>query len=226
MTDTEKIDLLDAMECRELTAEDFSHIFALSRDPDPFVRSRCAAVLVNGEGEEAHRLLLHLANDPDAFVRTEAYDSLALFPSRETELLLSHSIYPEDDDLAVSYAILSWADVTAALHDEYSTQIAFVHQLLNDAEFSDCHSECFYALCRFGESGALQNLLSLLDDPDDTVRCRVCNLCKDLAEEENILQIGAAVRLLLQTEEAAAVLSAAQSLLERLNEMQRKEETT
>ncbi len=222
MTDTEKIDLLDAMECRELTAEDFSHIFALSRDPDPFVRSRCAAVLVNGEGEEAHRLLLHLANDPDAFVRTEAYDSLALFPSRETELLLSHSIYPEDDDLAVSYAILSWADVTAALHDEYSTQIAFVHQLLNDAEFSDCCAECFYALCRFGESDALQNLLSLLDEPDYIVRCKVCNFCKDLADSKNSTIIQNAVSDHLTTETEHSVLSTMQNLLAYLERFERK----
>lgn len=222
MTDTEKNDLLDAMECRELTAEDFSHIFALSRDSDPFVRSRCAAVLVNGEGEEAHRLLLHLANDPDAFVRTEAYDSLALFPSRETELLLSHSIYPEDDDLAVSYAILSWADVTAALHDEYSTQIAFVHQLLNDAEFSDCCAECFYALCRFGESDALQNLLSLLDDPDYIVRCKVSNFCKDLADSKNSTIIQNAVSDHLTTETEHSVLSTMQNLLAYLERFERK----
>ncbi len=213
MTDEEKISLIDAIEEQDETEKNFSVLRYFSYDPDAFVRSRCAAVLVNYSGDEALRTLLCLANDTDSFVRTEAYDSLAIFPCRETELLLRHSIYPEDDVLAAHYAILSWADVTAALHNEYDKQIAFVHRLLNDTDFSDCHAECCYALCRFGESGAMQKLLSLLDDPDYAVRCSICNFCKDLADAENVSIIRNAVSAYLTTETEHCVISAMQNLL-------------
>ncbi len=216
MTDEEKIALIDSMENRDETEEYFAILQWFSHDPDAFVRSRCAAVLVNYSGGEALRTLLRLANDEDAFVRTEAYDSLAAFPCRETELLLRHSIYPEDDELAAHYAILSWADVTAALHDEYDGQTAFVHQLLNDAEFSGCHAECFYALCRFGESGALEHLLSLLDDPDYAVRCCACNFCMDLANAENTAIIRNAISAHITTETERSVYSTMEHLLAHL----------
>lgn len=213
MTDSEKINLIDSLEEQEISDENFSILRYFFYDPDAFVRSRCAAVLVNYSGQEALRTLLRLANDSDPFVRTEAYDSLAIFPCRETELFLRHSIYPEDDALAAGYAILSWADVTAALHNEYDEQIAFVHRLLNDTDFSDCHAECFYALCKFGESGALEQLLSLLDDPDYVTRCSVCNFCKDLADAENVSIIRNAVSAYLTTETEHCVISAMQNLL-------------
>lgn len=213
MTDEEKISLIDSLENRDETEENFAILQCFSYDPDAFVRSRCAAVLVNYSGDESLRTLLRLANDTDSFVRTEAYDSLAVFPCRETELLLRHCIYPEDDALAAGYAILSWADVTAALHNEYDMQIAFVHQLLNDTEFSDCHAECFYAMCKFGESGALEQLLSLLDDPDYAVQCSICNFCKDLANVKNAAIIRKAISAHITTETEHCVISAMQNLL-------------
>ncbi len=219
MTDSEKINLIDSLEEQELSDENFSILQCFSHDSDAFVRSRCAAVLINYSGGEALRTLLRLANDEDAFVRTEAYDSLAAFPCRETELLLRHSIYPEDDELAAHYAILSWADVTAALHDEYDGQTAFVHKMLTDAEFSGCHAECFYALCRFGESGALEHLLSLLDDPDYVVRCTVCNLCKDLADAEHTPIIRNAISAHMPAETERSVICTMQNLLAHLENL-------
>ncbi len=222
MTDEEKINLIDSLEKQEITDENFSILRYFSNDPDAFVRSRCAAVLVNYSGDESLRTLLRLANDTDPFVRTEAYDSLAEFPCRETELFLHHSIYPEDDALAAQYAILSWADVTAALHNEHTEQAIFVHRMLNDAEFSDCCAECFYALCIFGAAGALQNLLSLLDDPDYIVRCKVCNFCKDLADSKNITIIRNTVSAHLTIETEHSVLSTMQNLLAYLERFERK----
>ncbi len=216
MTEEEKIALIDSIGEQDETEENLFILRYFSHDSDAFARSRCAAVLVNYSGEEALRTLLRLANDEDAFVRTEAYDSLAVFPCRETELFLRHSIYPEDDALAAGYAILSWADVTAALHDEYDEQMTFVHQLLNDAEFSGCCAECFYALCRFGESGALEQLLSLLDDPDYVIRCGVCNFCKDLANTENAAIIRKAISAHITTETERSVLSTMEHLLAHL----------
>lgn len=223
MTDEEKISLIDSLEKHETTDENFLVLRRFSHDPDAFVRSRCAAVLVNYSGDEALRTLLRLANDEDAFARTEAYDSLALFPCRETELMLRHSIYPEDDELAARYAILSWTDVTAALYNEYDEQKKFVYDLISDAEFSGCHTECFYALCRFGESGALQLLLTLLNDPDYTVRCSVCNLCKDLADAENAPIIRNAVSVHMMTETDRSVLSTMQNLLAHLETIGKEE---
>lgn len=216
MTDEEKISLIDSLENRDETEDNFAILQCFSYDPDAFVRSRCAAVLVNYSGDESLRTLFRLANDSDPFVRTEAYDSLAVFPCRETELFLRHSIYPEDDALAAGYAILSWADVTAALHNESAEQIAFVHRLLNDTDFSDCHAECCYALCRFGESGAMQKLLSLLDDPDYVVRCSVCNYCKDLANAANADIIRRAISSHITTETERSVHSTMEQLLARL----------
>ncbi len=222
MTDEEKINLIDSLAEQEETEEYFDILQGFSHDPDAFVRSRCAAVLVNYSGDESLRTLLRLANDTEPFVRTEAYDSLAEFPCRETELFLRHSIYPEDDALAAQYAILSWADVTAALHNKYTEQAIFVHRMLIDAEFSDCCAECFYALCRFGAAGALQNLLSLLDDPDYIVRCKVCNFCKDLADSKNTAIIQNAVSDHLTTETEHSVLSTMQSLISYLERFERK----
>lgn len=92
----EKFHLLTKYEhASTLSKKDFKTIAAFSKDPDAFIRSICAKLLVNFITPQAKRLLLNLANDKNALVRTEAYDSLSVFPSKKVQKTLKKAIFHE-----------------------------------------------------------------------------------------------------------------------------------
>lgn len=219
MTEREKEDLIDSFEC--LDRLDDSHFEILKKftfDEDSFVRSRCAALLINFETEESLKLLLHLSNDDDAFVRTEAYDSLGIFYYLEVEEVLFKAISFEEDGLAKKYSILSWADVSSKLHDNFEAHILFTRNLIQN-NISEEYDEnqirlaCYYALQLFG-CHSIYKMIQFLDHNEYLIRCSALNLLYEVMSEENEELIKSAVTELLKKEKTVAVKCEAKKFFE------------
>ena len=82
-----------------------------SYDTNSFIRALSAEILAKIPNERSKSILFMLANDRHCFVRTEAYDSLSVFSDKETAGLLSEKISSESDDLALSYAVILFAQI-------------------------------------------------------------------------------------------------------------------
>lgn len=220
MTDREKVDLIDSFEkIGYLNDSHFEILRKFTFDEDSFVRSRCAALLINFETEESLRLLLHLSNDEDAFVRTEAYDSLGIFYFPEVEAALFKAISFEEDGLAKQYSILSWADVSSKLHDDFKDNISFMLNVINCNQADNYDSNqiclcCYYALQLFG-CDVIQNMIDFFNSDEYSIRCSALNLLYDVMNEENEELINSAVVELLKKENTIAVKSEARKFFKK-----------
>lgn len=214
MTNDEKINLIDSIEdIKDLGDKQFEILRNLSSDEDDFVRSRCAAQLVNFKTEESLNILLKLIGDKDSFVRTEAYDSITIFEAEVVEKALKKAIVDEQDNLARRYAILSWVDVFLSLNDATENDISFLKSQLNNEKSADCRLSYYYSLYLFGEETAINGILSFLEHQDYYIRCTVLSLLSDIANENNKELIKNAVTKLLITEDTIAVQERARRFL-------------
>lgn len=217
----EKVNLIDSIE--NINSPDSSYFKILKKfsyDKNSFVRSRCAALLINFETAESLKILLRLSNDKDAFVRTEAYDSLGIFYFPEVEKTLFRAINLEKDCFAKQYSILSWADVVSQLHDDFKENIIFVQNIIDNNQTEDydsCHIRlsCYYALKLFG-CDVINNIFDFLNSEEYTVRCSALNLLNDVADDANRELIRSAVVELLKTEKNVAVKCEAEKVLNEL----------
>lgn len=217
MTDDKKIALIDEMEDVELDVSHFKILKKLSSDENDFVRSRCASLLINFKTEESLTLLLDLCNDDDAFTRAEAYDSLAMFYNTRVEKALYNAINSENDELALRYAIVSWADIVSNLYsDGFKKHINFVLNKINTEISEGCLLAYYYALHLFGYNGAVEKIISFLKNDDYSIRCSSLNMLKDVLNEENKGLIKVSIIDRLKTEEAFAVKSLVAEILDGL----------
>lgn len=217
MTDDKKITLIDEMEDVELDDSHFKILKELSFDKDAFVRSGCAALLINFETEESMTLLLNLSKDDDSFVRTEAYNSLAIFYNTRVEKTLYNAVNSENDKLALKYAIVSWADIASNLYsDGFEKYINFVLNKINTEISAGCLLGYYYALHLFGYNGAVEKIISFLKNDDYSIRCSSLNILKDVLNEENKGLIKVSIIDRLKTEEAFAVKSLVAEILDGL----------
>lgn len=221
MTDDEKIELVDIMEdLKILNDNHFEILKQFSYDNCSFLRSRCAALLINFKTEESLKLLLHLSNDKDSFVRTEAYDSLGVFYFPEVEATLFKAINLERNGLAKQYSILSWADVSYRLHDNFKDNIIFMLNIIDENQTEDYDSSqirlcCYYALQLFGYD-TIYNMISFLNSNEYLIRCSALNLLNNVANEKNKELIKQAVVDLLKIEKTVAVKYEAEKILNEL----------
>ena len=112
MVFTEKFDKLCEYEsCEKLSEYDIDLIYRLSYDTNSFIRASSAENLAKIPNERSKSILFRLANDRHCFVRTEAYDSLSAFSDKATAELLADKISSESDELALSYAVISFAQI-------------------------------------------------------------------------------------------------------------------
>lgn len=217
MTDDEKIELVDMIEdLKVLNNNHFEILKQFSYDNCSFLRSRCAALLVNFINEDSMNLLIKLCQDEDSFVRTEAYDTLGVFWFGQSEEILFRAIQKENDDLALSYAILSWADVVKHLHDNFKNQIAFVISLINQKYSEDVLLSCYYALYTFGNQQALERMIEFLNNKSYHVRCSTLNLLHDVSNSTNVNLIEESINKLLKTEKEIAVRSLAIEIRQKI----------
>lgn len=215
MTTDEKIRLVDSFDdIAELTSEHFDILKKFSKDEDAFLRSRCAALLINFVDDESMEILLRLCDDEDELVRTESYDSLSVFYDKKVEEKLFSKIGSETSEPAYGYALISWADVTSRLHESFEEQINFVHKELDENDGTDpAILDCYYALTVFGEDH-VPDIIGYLKNDDINTGCVAVNLLKELMNDENKDMIVKSVLDLSETETVGSVKSAIQRILE------------
>lgn len=219
MTTDEKIRYVDSFEdLPELTDEHFSVLKEYSTDDDAFLRSRCAAFLINFVNEDSMEILLRLCDDEDELVRTESYDSLAVFYYKKVEEKLFSKITSENSGAAYEYALMSWADVSSKLHDNLDEHIAFVHKVLDDNNAVDSEViTCYYALTVLGED-SVKNIIAYLKNEDINIRCSAVNLLGELLNDSNKDIIRKSVEELSATETVPSVISAVSSVIKKCTE--------
>lgn len=217
MTTEEKISLLNSYDdIVVLSNEHFLILQELSNDIDSIVRSLVAQLLVDFINETAKTILIRLAQDDDPLVRTEAYDSLAVFPFNDVEAFLKNALQKENDDLARSYAILSWADVVLLLQHGSTENISFLLEQNNAEKYSNCNLSWCYAQYLFGDKTVLTKLLSFLKNENYQTRCATISMLNEIINEDNKELIRKTLTKLLMSEDTIAVKDRAKRLLSEL----------
>lgn len=216
MQEIDNLTILNDIEDRkQYNSSDFEKLSSLYNSEDELVRAQVAEILVNYKSEKTLSMLLKLANDKDSMVRTQAYDSLSVFETEEVEAVLFKSIKNEKDNMARSYAILSWTDVSSNLHNDYKEQLQFVEKEMQE-ESKECKISYLYAKCKYGYTQSLNELISYLDDEDYHIRCSVINILYDIVSLENKYFIQQNIEKLLQKEKSLAVKETAIDFLDEL----------
>ena len=133
------------------------------------------------------------------------------------EKFLKKAVEEEENELALSYAIMSWADVAAARGknvEEKRGYATHLQRIMQIKKWNQCSMSCFYAEYVLGRKSAI---ICYLEVPDYRLRCGAINLLELLAEDENRELIKASLEKRLEYEETAAVMSAAEKLLKKLS---------
>ena len=204
----------------ELKEKHLRKLIKFSKDKDSLVRSSAASILINFENKAAKKALLGLACDKKAVVRCEAYDSLSVFHRKDVEKFLKKAVEEEENELALSYAIMSWADVAAARGknvEEKRGYATHLQRIMQIKKWNQCSMSCFYAEYVLGRKSAINGIICYLEVPDYRLRCGEINLLELLAEDENRELIKESLEKRLEHEETAAVMSAAEKLLKKLS---------
>ena len=221
MKTKKKLQLLISYEERaELKEKHLKKLLKFSKDKDSLVRSSAASILINFENKAAKEALLELAGDKKAMVRCEAYDSLSVFHRKDVEKFLKKAVEEEENELALSYAIMSWADVAAARGknvEEKRSYATHLQRIMQIKKWNQCSMSCFYAEYVLGRKSAIEGIIYYLEGSDYRLRCGAINLLGLLAEDENRGFIKESLEKRLEHEETAAVRSAAEKLLKEIS---------
>lgn len=219
MTTNEKMLFLESLENSEnFSAQQLQYLKRFSYDPNAMVRARVAAILVGVGGMFGQTILIRLTNDKKAFVRVEAYDSLCAYPTVEVQAILYEAILHEIDSLARNYAILSWVDVSLVLpgFDECHLKYCeIVQRLKNNEQDSSCKVAYCYALAKFGDLTALNELMRYLEHPDYRIRCSVLSCLREVQCDNQWPQIYKILLEKLESDCSRAVRCAIMKLLEK-----------
>ena len=221
MKTKKKLQLLISYEEKaELKEKHLGKLIKFSKDKDSLVRSSAASILINFENKAAKKALLRLAGDKKAMVRCEAYDSLSVFQRKDVEKFLKKAVEEEENELALSYAIMSWADVAAARGknvEEKRSYATHLQRIMQIKKWNQCSMSCFYAEYVLGRKSAIEGIIYYLEGSDYRLRCGAINLLELLAEDENRELIKESLEKRLEHEETAAVMSAAEKLLKEIS---------
>ena len=221
MKTKKKLQLLISYEEKaELKEKHLGKLIKFSKDKDSLVRSSAASILINFENKAAKKALLRLAGDKKAMVRCEAYDSLSVFQRKDVEKFLKKAVEEEENELALSYAIMSWVDVAAARGknvEEKRSYATHLQRIMQIKKWNQCSMSCFYAEYVLGRKSAIEGIIYYLEGSDYRLRCGAINLLGLLAEDENREFIKESLEKRLEHEETAAVMSAAEKLLKEIS---------
>ena len=152
--------------------------------------------------------MLNLALDKEALVRCEAYDSLSEFIFKDVEEFLKKSIIREKDELACSYAIMSWSEVIVNMYSEFSDYILFIDNvkeidMVKNNE--NCMLNCAYARYLFNGESELNEILKFIKSEDYHIRCATINTLYDVIDDNNKKEILRVLKKVLETEKVVAV---------------------
>lgn len=181
----DKIELLISYEkINEFTHEQKSLLKKLSYDSNSFVKGLVASLMVNSIDEFGFEILNRLSKDKNDYVRTEVFDSLSGFNDIKAVSLLQNAISTETNNLARSYAIMSFGDVVYSLEisDDYK-QYVYIIKSCNKSK--NCILSCLYCLYQFGEN-VIEDILSFLDDNDYHIRLSAISVLEEIVNNDNL----------------------------------------
>lgn len=181
----DKIELLISYEeFNKFTHEQKSLLKKLSYDSNSFVKGLVASLMVKSIDEFGFEILSRLSKDKNDYVRTEVYDSLSVFSDANTVQLLQNAIRTETNNLAKSYAIMSFGDVVYNLGiSDYYKQ--YVDKIKSCNKSNDCILSCLYCLYQFGEN-VIEDILSFLDDNDYHIRLSAISVLEEIVNNDNL----------------------------------------
>lgn len=181
----DKIELLISYEkINEFTHEQKSLLKKLSYDTNSFVKGLVASLMVNSIDEFGFEILNRLSKDKNDYVRTEVFDSLSGFNDIKAVSLLQNAISTETNNLARSYAIMSFGDVVYNLEisNDYKE---YVYIIKSCNKSKNCILSCLYCLYQFGEN-VIEDILSFLDDNDYHIRLSAISVLEEIVNNDNL----------------------------------------
>lgn len=176
--------LLSYEEFNEFTLEQKSLLKKLSYDSNSFVKGLVASLMVKSIDEFGFEILSRLSKDKNDYVRTEVFDSLSGFNDIKAVSLLQNAIGTETNNLAKSYAIMSFGDVAYSLgiSDDYKE---YVDKIKSCNKSNDCILSCLYCLYLFGEN-VIDGICLFLNDNDYHIRLSAVSILKEIVNNDNL----------------------------------------
>lgn len=201
----DKIELLISYEkINEFTHEQKSLLKKLSYDSNSFVKGLVASLMVKSIDEFGFEILSRLSKDKNDYVRTEVYDSLSVFSDANTVQLLQNAIRTETNNLAKSYAIMSFGDVAYSLgiSDDYKE---YVDKIISCNKSNDCILSCLYCLYLFGEN-VIDDICLFLNDNDYNIRLSAVSILEEIVNNDNLDIIISKLSDRLRIEDCSSVI--------------------
>ncbi len=220
MTIKEKINIIESMKNTEnFNNEHFSLLYSCLKDESNIVRNRAVNMLSNFQTEDSLELLINMCDDNDAFVRTEVYDTLSSFACKRTAKILYNAMQAEKDEVARSYAILSWSKVVKCIYSDYLNNIYFLLELALSEKSERCILFSYCGAYILGYKKALQKILNFIENNDYTLRYSTANLLSEIIEYEDKDIVISAIKKKLNNEETIVVRSSMEKLILKLQNM-------
>ena len=208
----EKLDKFCEYESYEVFSDyDIELIGKLSYDTNAFIRALSAEILAKIPSENSKNILFRLSNDKNFFVRTEAYDSLSAFIDKEVIELLEKKINIESDNFALSYAIISFAQVCKAT-GKVRDGAEFLMSVSNKLVSERCALCMYYAMYLFGKKDYLGKMYPFLHSKSYRIICTAISLLSDIINDSNSKEIIFEVSKI--DDDTVAVQSSVKSFLE------------
>lgn len=201
----DKIELLNNYdELNEFTDKQKLLLRKLSYDSNSFVKGLVASLMVNSIDEFGFEILNRLSKDNNDYVRTEVFDSLSVFSDANTVQLLQNAIRTETNNLAKSYAIMSFGDVVynLGISDDYKE---YVDKSKSCNKSKDCILSCLYCLYLFGEN-VIDDICLFLNDNDYHIRLSAISILEEIVNKDNFDIITSKLNDRLKIEDCSSVI--------------------
>lgn len=201
----EKIELLNSYdELNEFTDKQKLLLKKLSYDSNSFVKGLVASLMVKSIDEFGFEILSRLSKDKNDYVRTEVYDSLSVFSDIKSVSLLQNAISTETNNLAKSYAIMSFGDVVynLGIFDDYKQ---YVDKIKSCNKSKDCTLSRLYCLYQFGEN-VIDDICLFLNDNDYHIRLSAISILEEIVNNDNLDIIISKLSDRLKIEDCSSVI--------------------
>lgn len=196
--------LLSYEEFNEFTHEQKSLLKKLSYGSNSFVKGLVASLMVKSIDEFGFEILNRLSKDNNDYVRTEVFDSLSVFNDMNTVTLLQNAISTDTNNLAKSYAIMSFGDVVYSLGISNDFK-EYVYKIKSCNKSKDCILSCLYCLYLFGEN-VIDEIFLLLNDNDYHLRLSAISILEEIVNNDNLDIIISKLSDRLKIEDCSSVI--------------------
>lgn len=201
----DKIELLNNYdELNEFTDKQKLLLRKLSYDSNSFVRGLVASLMVKSIDEFGFEILNRLSKDNNDYVRTEVFDSLSVFSDIKSVSLLQNAIRTETNNLAKSYAIISFGDVVYSLGISNDFK-EYVYKIKSCNKSKDCILSCLYCLYLFDEN-VIDDICLFLNDNDFHIRLSAVSILEEIVNNDNLDIIISKLSDRLKIEDCSSVI--------------------